>query len=128
MAAPVLSEIEKVVRGSREKREGAMVGDRDMRVRGHPVLGEPPRGREVTIYLDGRPLSAREGEPVAAALFASGIRIAHYTGSGEPRGPFCMIGRCTECRMLLEGRGMVLTCLTPVEEGMRLRTPGGGKA
>lgn len=91
----------------------------------HPVLGELPAGREVTIYLDGQPLSAREGEPLAAALFASGIRIAHYLAEGEePRGPFCMIGRCTECRMWVEGRGMVLSCLTPVEEGMRVHTPG----
>lgn len=101
---------------------------RDLRVCGHPVLGDPKRGREVTIYVDGKPLKAREGEPVAAALFATGIRVARYTrGRREARGPFCMIGRCTECRMLLEGKGMVMTCLTPVEEGMRLRTPGGGE-
>jgi len=96
-----------------------------MRVRGHPVMGEPHGGREIIIFLDGKPLPAREGEPLAAALFASGIRVAHYAAGGrEPRGPFCMIGRCTECRMVLEGRGMVLTCLTPAEEGMRLHTPG----
>ncbi len=109
-----------------DERRKTPVGDGDMRVRDHPVLGELPRAREVTFYLDGRPLRAREGEPVAAALFASGIRLSHYAGPGRgARGPFCMIGRCTECRMLVEGRGTVLACVTPVEEGMRLRTLGG---
>ncbi len=114
--------------GKTKGSEKQMEDRQDLRVHGHPVLGDPECGREVTIFLDGRPLKAREGEPVAAALFASGIRVARYTGGKrEPRGPFCMIGRCTECRMLLEGKGTIMTCLTPVEEGMRLRTPGGGE-
>lgn len=111
------------------RKEGPKGGggdDAGLRVREHPVLGDPAPAREVTIYLDGEPVSAREGEPIAAALFASGIRVAHHLGGGDgARGPFCMIGRCTECRMLVEGRGMVLSCLTPVEEGMRIMTPGG---
>lgn len=116
-------------RGGRKKQRGGHGyterGNGDFRVVDHPVLGELPAVREVTIYLDGQPLSAREGEPLAAALFASGIRVAHYLPEGEePRGPFCMIGRCTECRMWVEGRGMVLSCLTPVEKGMRVHTPG----
>jgi predicted molibdopterin-dependent oxidoreductase YjgC len=96
-----------------------------MRVVEHPVLGGMGGGREVTIYVDGRPVPAREGEPIAAALYANGIRTTRYSSlSGEPRGPFCMIGRCTECAMIVDGVPNVRTCLTPVREGMIVDTPG----
>lgn len=89
------------------------------------MLGDLRSGREVTIFLDGKSLPAREGEPIAAALFASGIRVARYAAEdGEPRGPFCMIGRCTECLMFVEGKGKVPACITEVEDGMRIYTPG----
>ncbi len=101
------------------------MAEKEMRVEKHPVLGVMGRGRRVTIFLDGEPITACEGEPVAAALYAAGRRVTRYTRKGhEARGPFCMIGRCTECSMVLEGWGMVRTCMTPVREGMRIWTPG----
>ena len=97
----------------------------DLRVGHHPVLGEMEKGGQVTIYVDGNPLPAREGEPIAAALYANGIKTTRYSAhSGEPRGPFCMIGRCTECAMTVDGVPNVRTCLTPVRDGMRVETPG----
>lgn len=97
----------------------------DFRVGRHAVLGEMPGGRPVTIYVDGVPIPAREGEPIAAALYAIGIRVTRYSShSGEPRGPFCMIGRCTECAMIVDGVPNVRTCLTAVRDGMRVDTPG----
>lgn len=97
----------------------------DLRVGHHAVLGEMGGGRPVTIYVDGVPLAAREGEPIAAALYAHGIRVTRYSSrSGEPRGPFCMIGRCTECAMTVDGVPNVRTCMTAVRDGMRVDTPG----
>ena len=97
----------------------------DLRVRKHPVLGEMAKGSLVTIYVDGHPLAAHEGEPIAAALYANGIKVTRFSSiSGEPRGPFCMIGRCTECAMTVDGVPNVRTCLTPVRDGMRVETPG----
>jgi predicted molibdopterin-dependent oxidoreductase YjgC len=96
-----------------------------LRVGWHPVLGDMDGGAEVTIYVDGKPIPAREGEPIAAALYASGIKITRYSRHyGEPRGPFCMIGRCTECSMTVDGVPNVRTCLTAVSGGMRIETPG----
>ena len=98
----------------------------DLRVGEHPILGDMEGGRRVTIYVDGSPIEAREGEPVAAALYAVGIRTTRLSRhSGEPRGPFCMIGRCTECAMTVDGKPNVRTCLLPAREGMRIETPEG---
>lgn len=90
-----------------------------MRVTKHPVLGDLPPGREVTIWLDGEKLAAREGEPIAAALLAHGRRVFRYTPRRhEPRGVFCGIGRCTDCIMTVDGVPNVRTCVTPVRDGM----------
>lgn len=92
-----------------------------MRIDHHPVLGDRPEQRPVTIFVDGRPISAVEGEPIAAALLASGIRVMRRTPRfNKPRGLFCGIGRCTDCIMTVDGEPNVRTCVTPVREGMRI--------
>lgn len=97
-----------------------------MRVRQHPILGPLPDAEEVTIYVDGKTVSARRGEPITAALYAAGIRRARFTPRrGEPRGLFCGIGDCTDCVMEVDGVPNVRTCVTPVREGMSIRTQHG---
>ena len=91
------------------------------RVMHHPVLHEAPERKIVTIYYQSRPIQAYEGEPIAAALLAAGIRAFRKTVNlNEPRGVFCAIGRCTDCMMVVNGQPNVRTCVTFVEEGMRL--------
>lgn len=98
-----------------------LVDGEDLRIKRHPVLGEGVAGREVTIWLDGEPVPAMEGEPLAAALYAVGIRsLGLSSRRREPRGAFCMIGRCSECMVFVEGLGSVRACRTRVEEGMRV--------
>lgn len=93
----------------------------EYRVTDHPILGERAEQRVVTIYYQGSPISAYEGEPVAAALLAAGINAFRKTvHRHEPRGVFCAIGRCTDCMMIVNGQPNVRTCVTPVEDGMTL--------
>ena len=90
-----------------------------MRVDKHPVLGDREVGRLVSITVDGKELQAVEGEPIAAALLAKGMRVMRKTPRyGEPRGVFCGIGRCTDCIMTVDGVPNVRTCVTPVKGGM----------
>jgi predicted molibdopterin-dependent oxidoreductase YjgC len=90
-----------------------------MRVDKHPVLGDREEGRLVTVSVDGAEIQAVEGEPIAAALLAQGIRVMRKTPRyGEPRGIFCGIGRCTDCIMNVDGVPNVRTCVTPIREGM----------
>ncbi len=96
------------------------------RIKHHPILGESAEGRKVTITVDGRPVQACEGEPIAVALMAAGKRVLRYTEKfGEPRGVFCALGRCTDCAMTVDGRPNVRTCVTPVHEGMQVETQHG---
>lgn len=81
------------------------------------------RGRQFEIEVDGRPIVAYEGETVAAALLASGIRtFRHTTGHDAPRGIFCGMGICFDCTMTVNGVPNVRTCVTPAEPGMKVET------
>ena len=94
----------------------------------HPILGEAEGAGEVTIYLEGKPIKARSGEPVMAALVAAGVDVFRYTKKGSPRRMFCGIGRCTDCIMTVDGIPGVRTCVTAVRDGMRLeRQHGAGE-
>ena len=97
-----------------------------MRVVEHPILDELDTAKTVTIYFDGMPVRALEGEPVAAALMNAGIRSFRLTAKKkEKRGIFCAIGRCTDCMMIVDGVPNTRTCVTRVREGMKVRTQEG---
>lgn len=92
----------------------------------HPVLGTLEDVGEVSIFVDGEEIKAREGEMIAAALLAGGKNVFRYTNKRhEPRGIYCGIGRCTDCVMIVNGVPNVRTCVTPVEAGMIIETQQG---
>ena len=85
--------------------------------------------KRVLIRVDGEEVEAYEGEPIAAALVAAGIRVFRTTRKlGEPRRIFCAVGRCTDCVMTVDGQPNVRTCVTPVRDGMEIRTRKGQKS
>ena len=92
----------------------------------HPILGEQEKKRVVTVLYNGKEIKAYEGEMIAAALIANGIQIFRYTKKlKQPRGVYCGIGRCTDCVMIVNGIPNVRTCITPIEEGMVIKTQEG---
>jgi uncharacterized metal-binding protein len=92
----------------------------------HPVLGAHAPVSTVVFTLDGRPIEAHAGEPVAVALLAAGVRtLRTMPRTGEPRGGFCFVGRCADCLMVVDGVPGVMTCLTPVRAEMRVETQFG---
>ncbi|WP_037494171.1 (2Fe-2S)-binding protein [Solirubrobacter soli] len=78
------------------------------------------RGPAVTISLDGRAVTAYEGETVATVLFAEGIIAVRTTAAGEPRGVFCGMGVCFDCLVVVDGLPNTRACMTPVVDGMRI--------
>lgn len=92
------------------------------RIEHHPVLGVKPKRKLVAFTFNGIEMNGFLGEPIAAALLAGGVRtLRRHEESGSPRGFYCAIGHCMECRVHIEGQGEVRACLTPLEEGMNIR-------
>ena len=78
---------------------------------------------EVIVFtVDGEEIAAPARQSIAAALLTEGRTVLRHGPAGGPRGLYCGIGACFECRVHVEGRGAVLSCVTPVEAGMRVTT------
>jgi len=92
----------------------------DLRLWRHPIL-DFERGKPVGIYLNGERIVAYEGETIAAALYASGVKVYSRTVKyRRPRGFFCGIGKCSSCLMRVDGMPHVRTCITPVKNDMKI--------
>jgi predicted molibdopterin-dependent oxidoreductase YjgC len=76
----------------------------------------------VVFTVDGDEVAASPRQSIAAALLTEGRSVLRHGPAGGPRGLYCGIGACFECRVHVEGRGVVLSCVTPVEAGMRITT------
>ena len=77
----------------------------------------------VTILVNGTPVSAKATDSVAAAMLAAGIKACRTsTVSGQPRAPYCMMGICFDCLVVVDGVGSRQGCMTRVRDGMRVET------
>ncbi len=80
-----------------------------------------PSGAPVHIEFEGKTIPAYEGETIAAAVTAAGVRALRRNRQGEARGVYCGMGVCFECLVNVDGRGGQRACMTPVRAGMRVR-------
>ncbi|MCJ2147588.1 (2Fe-2S)-binding protein [Bacillus sp. B19-2] len=99
-----------------------------MRVEHHPVLGSLENQQSFTFYFNGEAYEGYEGDSIASALLAAGVRtLRQHEASGTDRGIYCNIGHCFECRVQLGDCKVVRACLTPIKEGMVIHSVPGYK-
>jgi len=80
----------------------------------------------VEIFLNGQALQVAQGISVAAAVLSNNQRSTRTTPvSGSPRAPFCMMGVCYDCLMVIDGKANQRACATTVEEGMNIDSQQG---
>lgn len=77
----------------------------------------------ISFHFDGRPLEARPGSSIAAALLENRI-TAWRLGrrAGRPRGLFCGIGTCFDCLVAVGDDQAVRACVTRIAEGDEIST------
>ncbi|WP_169088606.1 (2Fe-2S)-binding protein [Paenibacillus sp. PL91] len=91
------------------------------RIQDHPILGRKTMREPISFIFNGKPMAGYRGEPIAAALLAAGVwTLRKHEESGNSRGLYCAIGHCMECRLSVQGKGIVRSCLTPLEDGMKV--------
>ncbi len=96
-----------------------------MRINEHPIL-EFKRGKSIQFKFNDQIIEAYEGESIAAALHANGVRVLSISSHlHRPRGFFCAIGKCSSCLMEVDGLPNVKTCLVLAKEGMIVRNQSG---
>lgn len=85
-------------------------------------------GKSLHFTFEDQRLEAREGETLAAALLAAGRSdVRESAVSGQPRGPFCMMGICFECLVEVDSRPNQQACMLTVREGMVVRRQRGAR-
>ena len=78
-------------------------------------------GQPLTIWFEGKPVQAVEGESVAAALLTAGIKYLHHSQvSAKPCAPYCWMGSCYECLLEIDGEQNQQSCIITVRDGMRI--------
>lgn len=93
------------------------------RIQQHPVLENLEDQNEVSFTFDGKIYKGYEGDTIASALLANGVRqLRVHEASGNPRGIYCNIGHCFECRVTVNGRTGVRACMTEIEENMAIES------
>lgn len=75
--------------------------------------------------FEGKQVTARPGQSVAAALLAAGERCLRIDETGNPKGAVCGIGVCWECRCSIDGVPDIRACMTPAKAGMIVRRQRG---
>ena len=91
----------------------------DYRIREHPIL--PVEERPTFEFTwQGQTMVAKEGETIASALFANGVRIfGQHHKDGAPQGMFCANGQCAQCMVVANGLP-VKSCMVLVEQAMQV--------
>ena len=89
-----------------------------MRIVKHPILEFPER-KEIHFFYEGNRFTGYEGDTIASALHAAGIKkLSESIVLHRPRGFYCAIGNCSSCHMTVDGVPNVKTCITPLKDGM----------
>ncbi len=89
------------------------------RIKQHPILAIP-EPEIIEFFWQDEPLTAHEGETIAAALIANGIHIfGHHHKDGSPLGIFCANGQCSQCMVIADGKPLK-SCMELVTRGMRV--------
>jgi hypothetical protein len=82
-----------------------------------------PARREVTFTFNGKSFMGVEGQSIAAALMATGVRELRKTRfDEEPRLIFCGIGICFDCVVVVDGVANQRACLVEIADGAKIES------
>ena len=97
----------------------------EARIQKHPILSDDKTPESTHFTFNNQMIKAKPGEMISSALFAHGIHIfGHHAKDNSPQGMFCANGQCSQCLVIANGIP-VKSCITPVEEGMEVRSMDG---
>jgi predicted molibdopterin-dependent oxidoreductase YjgC len=79
--------------------------------------------REVSFTFNGESFKGTEGQSIAAALMATGVRELRKTRfEDKPRLIFCGIGICFDCVVVVDGVANQRACLVEISDGAKIES------
>ena len=80
----------------------------------------------IIVYVEGAPIEVSPHDTAAGAALRADIGYSRASPvTGEKRAPYCMMGVCFECLMVIDGVPSRQACMVRVMPGMRIeRQPG----
>ena len=83
---------------------------------------------ELTIHVDGQPVTALDGDTLMVALLTQRGHLRRSDSGPERRAGFCLMGACQDCWVWTESGERLRACTTAAAPGLRIlsREPEGG--
>lgn len=82
----------------------------------------------VRVVVEGRDVTVPRGASAAAAALIAGVSSTRDSPiDGAPRAPYCMMGVCFECLMLIDGEPSQQACMVTVKPGMQIERQHGAR-
>jgi len=72
---------------------------------------------EYTITFDGKSCQGKPGQTISEVLMENGIITLGQSPDGSPRGVYCGMGACYQCRIILNGKMNIRACKTLAKPG-----------
>jgi D-hydroxyproline dehydrogenase subunit gamma len=73
----------------------------------------------ITIFVDGKPVEANVNDSAASAALRANLGYTRTSPvTGEKRAPYCLMGVCFECLMVIDGVASRQACMVSVRPGM----------
>jgi hypothetical protein len=88
----------------------------------------PDSAEMIVVHVEGRAVRVPPGSSAAAAALIAGLPSTRTSpATGEPRAPYCMMGVCFECLLVIDDEPSRQGCMVTVRPGMRIRRQEGAR-
>ena len=88
----------------------------------------PEAADAVLVHVEGRAIRVPAGATAAAAALIAGLVSTRTSpATNEPRAPYCMMGVCFECLMIIDDEPSQQGCMVTVRPGMRINQQHGAR-
>lgn len=83
---------------------------------------QPLAQADMTVYINGQPVTAAIGETVLSVIQSLGVRQIARNDHDQISGAYCGMGVCQCCLVKINGRHKRRACQTVVRDGMQIET------
>ena len=83
---------------------------------------QPLTQADMTVHINGQPVSAAIGETVLSVIQSLGVRQVARNDHDQISGAYCGMGVCQCCLVKINGRHKRRACQTVVRDGMQVET------